>query len=161
MVNSIQSTRSARFILAHRMLTDEHGFNDLTRKIFGCSYKVANALGHGFVEKVYEHSLLHELGKRRIPVRQQEPIKVFYDGIIVGDFLADLIVENKVLVEVKASQSITNLHFAQCLNYLKACGMPICLLINFGTPAVQIKRIFNTFDSTPSAPIRDNPCNPC
>ena len=76
-------------------------------------------------------------------MRQQAGINVYYDGIIVGDYVADLLVENEVLVELKAVKAIDNVHFAQCMNYLKATGLQVCLLINFGTPRIEIKRILN------------------
>lgn len=106
----------------------------VTEKIIGCAYTVANTLGSGFLEKVYENALAHELRKADLSVRQQTGINVYYDSIIVGDYVADLLVENEVLVELKAVKAIDNVHFAQCMNYLKATGLQVCLLINFGTP---------------------------
>lgn len=128
------------------MLTDFHGSNAVTSKIIGCAYTVAGELGHGFAEKVYENALAHELRKTNLGVRQQEAIRVFYDGIVVGEYLTDLVVEGKIIVEVKAVQTITNFHLGQGLNYLKATGFPICLLINFGPPAIQIRRLLGFSD---------------
>jgi GxxExxY protein len=76
-------------------------------------------------------------------VEQQRGIKVRYDGIVVGDYLADLLVQKEVLVELKAVKTLDNIHIAQCLNYLKATGFKVCLLLNFGTPKVQIRRLVN------------------
>jgi GxxExxY protein len=120
----------------------------ITEKIIGCAYVVANALGSGFLEKVYENALAHELRKAGLAVQQQAGIAVTYDGVIVGDYVADLLVENKVLVELKAIKGIDNVHFAQCMNYLKATGLQVCLLINFGTPRIEIKRVLNGYSTT-------------
>ena len=122
------------------MDTDEHGLNLLTEKIIGCAYRVSNGLGCGFLEKVYENALAHELRKSGLSVEQQKPIIVRYDGIVVGEYVADLVVEGRVLVELKACKSLDGIHGAQCHNYLVATGFPICLLINFGRPKVEIKR---------------------
>lgn len=115
----------------------------VTGKIIGCAYTVANTLGSGFLEKVYENALAHELRKAGLPVRQQASIDVYYDGVLVGEYVADLMVENSVLVELKAVKVLDNIHLAQCMNYLKATGLQVCLLINFGTPRIEIKRILN------------------
>jgi len=115
--------------------------NEVTEKIIGFSYKVANALGPGFAEKVYENALAHELAKASFSVKQQENILVRYDGIIVGDFYPDLIVDGRIIVEVKAVSELSKSHFSQCLNYLKAADLMVGLLINFGKPSVQVKRI--------------------
>ena len=115
--------------------------NTVTEKIIGCAYRVSNSLGIGFVEKVYENALAHDIQVSGLKVAQQAPIKVQYDGIIVGDFYADLLVEEKVLVELKAVSMLMDDHVAQSLNYLRASGLEICLLINFGTTKVQIKRL--------------------
>ncbi len=117
--------------------------NEITRQIIGCVYAVANKLGHGFLEKVYENALFHELSKAGLRVEQQRGLKVIYDGVVVGDFFADLLVEGCVLLELKTVQSLNEAHFAQCLNYLKATRLQICLLINFGKPRVEIKRIIH------------------
>jgi GxxExxY protein len=113
----------------------------LTETIIGCAYTVANALGNGFLEKVYENALTHELRKMNLKVEQQPAIPVHYDSVVVGEYLADLLVDERVLVELKAVKALEDIHKAQCLHYLKATGKEICLLINFGTPRVQIKRI--------------------
>jgi GxxExxY protein len=115
--------------------------NPLTEKIIGCAFKVSNTLGPGFLEKVYENALANELRKAGLDFRQQYPISVLYDGTVVGGFLADLMVNEQVIIELKATKSLDDTHLAQCLNYLKATGLPPCLLINFGTPRVQVKRV--------------------
>ena len=128
------------------MDTDGHRYtnsNSLTETIIGCAYRVANTLGCGFLEKVYENALAHELRKAGLSVQQQARTEVHYDGVVVGDYVADLIVEGAVLLELKAGKAIEDVHLAQCLNYLKATGLKLGLLLNFGTPRIQIKRIAN------------------
>ncbi|MEJ0015074.1 MAG: GxxExxY protein [Acetobacteraceae bacterium] len=100
-----------------------------------------HALGTGFLEKVYENALVHELRKSGLVVSQQHPVVVRYDGIVVGDYTVDLFVEHSVRVELKATRAIDEIHRAQCLNYLKATGLHLCLLLNFGKPRLEIKRI--------------------
>ena len=119
----------------------ERGLNDLTERIIGGAFTVSNTLGCGFLEKVYENALAHELRKLGLRVEQQHSIPVYYDGALVGDFVADLIVESSVIVELKATREIHDIFIAQCLNYLKATGLPICLLLNFGKPRLEIKRL--------------------
>ena len=117
--------------------------NVITRKIIGCAFRVSNQLGPGFLEKVYENALVLELVNTGLKYEQQVPLKVRYEGIIVGDFVADLLVEDAILVELKAVETLGKVHFAQCLNYLRATDLKLCLLMNFGTQKVQIKRIIN------------------
>ena len=119
--------------------------NETTNRIIGCAYAVANALGNGFLEKVYENALAHELRKAGLEVEQQKPIRIAYDGILVGEYVADLVVQNSVVVELKAIKAFDAIHHAQCLNYLKATGLRVCLLINFGTPRIQVKRLLQGF----------------
>jgi len=119
--------------------------NRVTERIISCVYAVANGLGCGFLEKVYENALAHELGKTELDVSQQHPIQVFYDGVVVGAYVADLVVAGSVLVELKAVKAFEDIHMAQCMNYLRATGLRVCLLVNFGTPKVEIKRIVNEF----------------
>jgi GxxExxY protein len=122
------------------MRTDVDSINGLTEKIIGCSFTVLNTLGSGFLEKVYENALAHELHKQGFRVDQQQPVPVYYDGVIVGDFVADLIVNGRVIVELKAVAEHDDVFTAQCLNYLMATGLPICLLLNFAKPLLDIKR---------------------
>ena len=116
----------------------------LTEKIIGCAMRVHNALGAGFLEKVYENALIHELHKNGLSVVQQKPIPVFYDGVCVGDYVSDIIVEGKVLLELKAIAGFSNEHSAVCLNYLRCTSLPVCLLINFGKPRLDVKRLVGT-----------------
>ena len=124
--------------------------DELTQKIIGCAYKVHNALGSGFLEKIYENAFRIELGKAGITVKQQEPITVCYEGQVVGEYCADLWVEDRVIIEVKAVQSLITQHEVQLVNYLTATGVENGLLINFG-PSVQVKRKFREYK--PKAPL--------
>lgn len=117
---------------------------DLSEKIIGCAYSVSNSLGSGFLEKPYENALAHELRKAGLTVEQQHAIHIHYDNIIVGEYVADLIVEKVVILEIKAVRALDEIHQAQCLNYLKATGLPLCLLLNFGQPRVEVRRIART-----------------
>jgi GxxExxY protein len=119
--------------------------NKITEKIIGCAYSVINSLGNGFFEKVYENALAHEIHKNGIKVIQQSPMKVMYDGIVVGEYYADLLVEDCVLVELKTVPKIDQTHIAQCLHYLKATGLTVCLLLNFSHPKLEKKRIVYQF----------------
>jgi GxxExxY protein len=133
------------------MDTDEKRFDWITQRIIGCAYKVASKLGCGFLEICYENALAHELRKAELKVAQQVRLKVWYDDIIVGEYVADLIVEDVVLVELKAQQSLDAVHSAQCINYLAATKLPVCLLINFGK-RVEVKRFAGpTLRSFPSS----------
>ena len=105
--------------------------NEITEKIIGYAYTVSNALGARFLKKVYENALAHELRMAGLLVTQQNPIVVRYDGIVVGEYAVDLLVEDSVLVELKTAKSLDDVHLAQCLNYRKATGHRICLLLNF------------------------------
>ena len=115
--------------------------NRLSKVIIGCALAVANTLGSGFLEKVYENALAYELRKAGIAVAQQHGIVVLYDGAVVGEYAVDLLVEELVVVELKAIIALKDVHHAQCVNYLKATGFRMCLLLNFGGPRLQIKRL--------------------
>lgn len=115
--------------------------NALSEIIIGCAFKVGNALGCGFLEKVYENALAIELRKEGLQVEQQKKIAVLYEGAIVGDYEADLVVNDYIIVELKAVRELNHVHRAQCHNYLRATSLKLCLLINFGNPRVEVKRI--------------------
>ena len=129
------------------MNADEHrsAIDSKTERIIGAAFQVSNVLGCGFLEKVYENSLAYELRKHGHHVEQQFFINVRYDNIVVGQYAADLLVDDEVLIEIKAIKCFDDTHMAQCLNYLKATGKTVCLLLNFGSPKVEIKRIVNNF----------------
>jgi len=116
----------------------------LTEKIIGCAYEVGNVLGCGFLEKVYENALAHELKRAGFEMLQQHPMTVYYDEVVVGEYIADLVVDERVLIELKALKALDSVHVAQCINYLKATGFPLCLLLNYGRPRVEIKRLVLT-----------------
>jgi GxxExxY protein len=118
----------------------------LTRRIIGCVYRVSNTLGVGFLEKVYENALAIELRNSGLMVEQQYPRKVCYLDFVVGEFSTDLLVEGRrVIVELKAAKMLEEIHSAQCMNYLRAAGLNVCLLVDFGRPQAQIKRIVSNF----------------
>lgn len=117
----------------------------LTHKIIGAAYEVHNTLGAGFLEKVYENALCLELKKHNLEIKQQFPIEVTYKENLVGEFYADILVENRVIVELKAVSKILPIHEVQLVNYLNATKIPIGLLINFGV-SVGVKRKFPSLD---------------
>ncbi len=123
------------------MHADEAELNRLSKVIIGRALAVANTLGSGFLEKVYENALAYELLKVGIAVAQQHGIVVLYDGAVVGEYAVDLLVEGSVVVELKAVMALNAAHRAQCLNYLKATDLRMCLLLNFGRPRLEIKRL--------------------
>ena len=127
------------------MNADNQRLNQISRKVIGAAMKVSNTLGSGFLEKVYENALVHELRRADLKVDQQRVMTVSYDGIIVGEYAADILVEDAVLVELKAAKALDGVHMAQCMNYLKATGLRVCLLLNFGQPRLQVKRIVRAF----------------
>jgi GxxExxY protein len=116
---------------------------DVTGKILRAFYTVYNALGYGFLGKVYENAMVIELRKMGLKVVQQAPIVVLYDGTIVGEYFADLLVEDKVIVELKAARSVTDVHEAQLLNYLKATEYEVGLLLNFGPKPDKRRKIYD------------------
>jgi GxxExxY protein len=118
---------------------------EITSDIINAFYKVYNALGYGFLEKVYENALAQELANRGHSVKQQYPIQVYYEDKVVGDYFADIIIDDKIILELKTSETIAKEHEAQLINYLKATGMEIGLLLNFGkTPQFRRKIHSNT-----------------
>ena len=117
----------------------EYKYKELTSEIINAAHTVHNKLGYGFLEKVYHKSLFIELSKRSCKVEMQKPIDVRYDNQVVGEFFTDLLVENKVVVEIKAVDKYNSAFEAQLLNYLKFSGLEVGLIINFG-PSVEVKR---------------------
>ena len=113
---------------------------EITYQINGAVFEVNRQLGSGFLEKVYENALLIELRERGLTAESQVPITVEYKGNLVGDYFADIVVQNQVILEIKAVETIHKIHEAQILNYLKATGYKIGLLINFTHPKAVIKR---------------------
>jgi len=116
--------------------------SELTKSIIGCYYKVYNALGYGFLEKVYENALKKELLKAGHVVEAQKQIKVYYDNDVVGEYYADLVVDNKVILELKAAETLVAEHEVQIINYLRATDMEVGLLQNFGKEPQVVRRAF-------------------
>ena len=125
------------------MNADKEKLNEVTERIIAAGFRVANTLGLGFLEKVYENAMVYELRKRDLQVEQQKPVKVHYDGVVIGDYYADLVVDKCIIVELKATRGIEDIHLAQCLNYLKATGLKLGLILNFGRPKLEIRRVAN------------------
>ena len=125
------------------MHTDISNPNRITETIIGCAFGVMNTLGAGFMERVYENALALELREAGLNVAQQVGVSVIYKDVIVGTYIVDLLVEDTVLVELKAVKALDRIHAAQCMNYLKATGLPLCLLLNFGNPRLDIQRFAN------------------
>jgi GxxExxY protein len=118
----------------------EEELHTLTERIIGCAFKVSNTLGCGFLEKVYENAMVIELRKIGLKAEPQQRVDVLYDGQVVGEFFTDILVADTVILELKATSEHHEVFTAQCLNYLKATSKPLCLLLNFGKPKVDIKR---------------------
>lgn len=115
-----------------------------TEHVIACCFKVHKALGAGFLEKVYENALIFELGRCGLSVRQQVPVLVRYEGLVVGEYFADVVVNDRVICELKACESLSRNHEAQLVNYLAATGLDVGLLINFGR-SVTVKRKFRNY----------------
>lgn len=118
-------------------------YEDLTRKIIGCAMKVHSTLGNGYQEVIYQRCLALELAKKDIRFRREVRMLILYDGIEVGARRADFLVEDKIMVELKALIALEDVHLAQALNYLEAYNLKTGLLINFGARSLQFKRLFN------------------
>lgn len=124
-------------------------YAEITRSIIGCAFAVINELGAGFLESVYEKALLLALRQQGHQAQAQQPIKVFFRGECVGEFYADILVDNRVLLELKAVQAITPEHQAQIINYLNATGLEVGLLINFVKPRLEYRRFTRNKDFLP------------
>jgi len=123
------------------MNADEHGFDLLTENVLGAVFEVSNTLGAGFLEKIYERALLKELGLRGLRAVSQASFTVMYKGQCVGEYFTDVLVEDVLVIELKCVERLASEHMAQCLNYLRASGRCVCLLVNFQRPKVEWKRI--------------------
>lgn len=130
-------------------------YKEITEKIIKCCYNVYNKMGFGFLESVYEKCLLIELEKAGLKFESQKPINVFYNGKPVGQFIADIVIEDVMIVELKSVQQLAKVHEAQLVNYLVATDKPVGLLINFGEEKVQVKRKIKNLKD-----LNDNPENP-
>ncbi len=121
----------------------QYRHQDVTQQIVDAFYAVYNSLGYGFLERVYENSMAIELRARGLKAQQQAPIQVYYRGEVVGEYFADLLIEDKIIVELKAVASLLPIHEAQLLNYLKATPFEVGLLLNFGPLATKKRKIFD------------------
>ena len=115
---------------------------DLAGKVIGLAMKVHSTLGAGFLESIYHKALAHELQKADIQFESEKPLMVLYDGILIGEFTADLLVENELIVELKAVQALGTAHEVQVVNYLVATGKDVGLLVNFGGERLEFKKKF-------------------
>jgi GxxExxY protein len=117
-------------------------YKELSEEIIECCLEVIKDLGSGFLESVYEKALLVTLSQKGLKARSQVPLQVRFRGEIVGEFFADIVVNDKIILELKAVRSLLPEHQAQVINYLKATGIDVGLLVNFGTPKLEIKRLY-------------------
>lgn len=115
-------------------------YKELTEKIIGCAYRVYNRMGFGFLESVYEKCMLIELRKADFDAESQKPITVYYENEIVGEFVADIIVNDTIILELKSVRRIVKAHEVQLVNYLVSTGKPVGLILNFGERKVEVKR---------------------
>ncbi len=115
-------------------------YEELTERIIGCAFKVYNTMGFGYLELVYEKCLLIELRKASLTAESKIPVTVFYEKQIVGEFIADILVENSIIIEIKSIRQLAKIHVMQLVNYLVATQKELGLLINFGEEKVEIKR---------------------
>ena len=123
----------------------DYKYKDLTEQIIKVFYKVYNTLGYGFLEKIYENAMMIEFRKAGIYAEAQLPIKVLYDEEVVGEHAADIVVDNKVILELKAAKKLAEDHHAQLLNYLKATDIEVGLLLNFGPKPEISRKVFDNF----------------
>ena len=115
--------------------------NELSRRVIGCAFEVSNTLGAGFSEKIYEKALCVEFEKSGLSFQCQKLVCVEYKHVLVGEYVTDIVVEDRLLLELKAVSALCGVHEAQLMNYLKATGLSVGLLLNFGRPKLGIKRI--------------------
>ena len=125
------------------MNIDKQKLNVTSSKVIGCAFEVANVLGCGFLEKVYQNALLLEVRRCGLQVEKEKLIQVRYKNQIAGEYFADILVDKTIVIEIKAVKELNEIHQAQLLNYLRATKLPLGLLINFATPRIQIKRMLN------------------
>jgi len=122
---------------------EKHRFEELSNKIIGAAIEVHRVLGPGFLEYIYEQALKIEFSERNLNCESQKEIRINYNGVEIGQHRLDLVVENVIIVELKAVKGFADIHFAQLRSYLKATGLKVGLLLNFGKPTLEIKRVVN------------------
>ena len=123
---------------------DREELNRLSSTVIGAAQKVSSVLGCGFLEKVYENALAVELRNRGLRATQQTAITIRYEEQVVGEYFADIVVDDRLIVELKSARAFEPVHEAQCINYLRASRLPLCLLMNFARPRLDVRRIINT-----------------
>ena len=128
-------------------------YEEITRKILEACFEVSNELGAGYLESVYEKALLIVLRQKNLLAENQIPLEVKFRGEVVGDFYVDILVESKVVIELKVVNSLTKEHYAQTINYLKSTGIDVGLLINFGNPKIEYRRFTNKFNEQTASKI--------
>jgi len=121
----------------------EQEINEASNKIIGCAIKIHKALGPGFVEKIYSQAMAYELEKEKIEFLREKSIRIEYESVLLGEQRLDFLVEDEIVLEIKAAYEINNFHIAQTLSYLKAAGKRLGLILNFSRPRLQIKRVVN------------------
>lgn len=124
-------------------MSDKIIHKDLSYLIIGLAMEVYNQLGHGFLEKVYENALMVLLNREAIPAQQQHPVSVYFQGHAVGEYFADILVNDGIILELKSVEKIINAHRAQTLNYLKATGKSLAIILNFGKEKLEFERLVN------------------
>jgi GxxExxY protein len=127
----------------------DEGLSVLTDKIIGCAFTVSNALGHGFLEAVYKNALAIELEQAGLGVGREVVFPILYRGENVGHYYADIVVNSTAIIELKVAEALGKAHSAQLLNYLTASHLPVGLLLNFGKPRIEIKRVINKIRAHP------------
>lgn len=120
----------------------------LSEQVIGCAFEVSNTLGAGFLESVYENALCEEMVRHGLQFQRQKPLQVKYKGEVVGNYIADVVVEDKLLLELKALSKLSGEHEAQLMNYMKASGLSVGLLFNFGAPKLSFKRLVWQYNTT-------------
>lgn len=123
---------------------EEYKYSDITKKVIGCAMKVHNTLGNGFQEVIYQRCLAIEMNKQGLKFAREQEQKIYYDGIEVGTRRVDFLVEDKVMIELKAVAELEKVHLAQAINYLEAFNLEIGLLINFGNTRLEFRRLINS-----------------
>ncbi len=122
-------------------MADRVYFRKLSYDVVGCAQRGHGGLGPGFPEQVYHRALCHELAKARIPFVSEKAVDVSYDGIVCGEFRMDIVVDDKIVLELKALERLADVHLAQALSYLKATGLTLAILLNFGQKSLETKRV--------------------
>src|SRR5260370_22206682 len=140
------------------MSADGRGCDSLTERVVGAVVEVSNTLGSGFLEEVYKRALIRELAIQGIRATPQASFAIRYKGHYAGDYFADILVEDMLVVELKCVESFAKEHTAQCLNYLRASGLTVCLLVNFQKPKVEWQRIIHRFQAPLAMPSNSVGC---